>query len=190
MEGNIFRLSDLTSLICEAHTIPPESEGLVICDYALSDNPRSDSTALLYAHRATVEEKKHFWIADCLADRYDARETAYQISKFVGKHKPARTHIERLSGWQYLENEIVRQAEKYGTELSPLTFFKPSKKPDCKRDRILLFKKACDEGRVHFVRGAWNEALFECLCLYTGEKKNKGRKDDLADTCGYLVLKG
>jgi hypothetical protein len=187
---SIFSFAELHRLLCSADEIPPESEGVCIVDYALNDGPRCDNTALLAAPVAIVEETKHFWISDCIAGRYNAIETAYQIHKFVGRHRPARTLIERLSGWQYLQLEIIRQAEKYGTDLSPMIFFKPSKKPDAKRDRILLFKTACDEGRVHFVRGGWNEMLFKSLYDYTGEKRNKGRKDDPADVCGYLAQFG
>jgi predicted phage terminase large subunit-like protein len=188
--GVCFSRDSLRKYICSSGDVPEASEGIVLVDYALSDSPRADNTALLAARVTTVEEKTHYWLTCLVEDKYSAQETAYQIAKFVGTHKPARTLIERLTGWQYLRNEIIRQAERYKLEIGTLTFFKTSKKRDAKRNRILKFSEACQEGRVHIVYAGWNELLFTSLINYTGEKTNKSRHDDAADVCGYLAILG
>jgi predicted phage terminase large subunit-like protein len=190
MEETFFKLSDLQKLICAADTIPPESNEIVICDYALSDNPRSDGTALCAAHVAMVSEQKHFWFTDCVWDRWSQQETAYQVVKFLSRHNPARTFIERLSGHELLKAEIFRQAERYGMDIhGDISFFKPSKKADAKKLRILTLKQAAEEGRVHFVYASWDDA-FTQLCRYSGEKKNRGAKDDICDVLAYAVQFG
>jgi hypothetical protein len=184
-----FNRDKLRKLIVAAESVPSPSKGICVVDYALTDNPRSDNTALLAARTAYIEGQKHYWITDVGCDKWDQRETAYQVQRFLGKHNPDRAFIERLSGYELLKAEILRQAEKYGTVIDgDIRFFKACKRADSKRNRILLFKQVCDEKRVHFVWGGWIDILFDSLCAYTGEKRNRGRKDDAADCAGYLAL--
>ena len=42
--------------------------------------------------------------------------------------------------------------------------------------------------RLWFVQGPWIDETFSQLMRYTGEKKNRGRKDDIPDAISMLQI--
>jgi hypothetical protein len=68
----------------------------------------------------------------------------------------------------------------------------PNSEPDAKRNRIKQLEILLVGGVLKFVFGVakksldWIDATFDQLIAYTGERKNKGRKDDIPDAMSML----
>jgi hypothetical protein len=85
-----------------------------------------------------------------------------------------------------LRDEINRVGAKFGYQ--PYIFGKqPSRAENAKRNRIKSTEILLAEHRLHFVLGPWIDETIKQFTQYTGEKKNKGRKDDIPDAVSYLT---
>jgi len=94
--------------------------------------------------------------------------------------------IEASNGADMLKDEILRVGHRFGYQ--PYIYWKqPSRAENAKRNRIKSVEVLLAEHRLHFVLGSWIDETFKQFTQYTGEKKNKGRKDDIPDAISYLI---
>ena len=125
-------------------------------------------------------------ILEVLYDKWKYSELAYQIVALSKKWNPKTTMIEASNGFEMLRDEINRVGQKQNYQ--PYIYWKqPSREENAKRNRIKAVEILLSEHRLHFVLGPWIDETIKQFCQYTGEKKNKGRKDDICDAISYLL---
>jgi hypothetical protein len=125
-------------------------------------------------------------ILEIIYGRWRPTELAYQIVALNKKWNPKQTLIEKSPGAELLQLEITRQAMKYGTTLN--IYWKPlTLTADAKRNRIKSLETLLADNRLYFVAGQWIDETFSQLLKYTGERKNRGRKDDIPDCLSFLT---
>lgn len=126
-------------------------------------------------------------ILEIIFGRWRPTELAYQIVSFNKKWNPKQTLIEKSAGNELLQLEISRQAMRYGATLN--IYWKPlTMTADAKRNRIKSLETLVNDNRLYFVAGPWIDETFSQLLKYTGERKNKGRKDDIPDCLSFLTF--
>jgi hypothetical protein len=157
-------------------------------DWAYTDGKYSDMSAGA-AGRVYKREDGEWGIAvlEVIYGRWKPSELAFHIVQFNKKWNPKKTLIEKTMCADLLKLEVQRQAMKYGVTLD--VFWKPvDLSPDAKRNRIKGLEVLLTNGLLWFVTGAWLEETFLQLVRYTGERKGRGRKDDLPDAISFLAV--
>lgn len=182
---------------------PREGDIYITWDWAPSSSKRSDMSVGVAARitkkevqtetvgpdgpKITPEIIYGLTIMEIVFDRWKPSELAFQIVAFNKKWNPKQTLIEKSNGAELLQLEIQRQALKYATTLN--VYWKPiSLQPDAKRNRIKGLETLLSQDRLHFVGGPWIDETFYQLIRYTGERKNKGRKDDIPDAISFQTF--
>jgi len=64
----------------------------------------------------------------------------------------------------------------------------PSNDDNAKRNRIKGLETLLADDRLWFVMGPWIDETFLQMTKYTGEKKNRGKKDDIPDAMAYATF--
>lgn len=190
-EDSGFRISfteaDLRSHMYQREAAPKSGDIYIVWDWALSDKKTSDYSvgvvARLYKNDAG---EWSFVILEIIYDKWKYSELAFQIISLSKKWGPKVTMIEQSNGYEMLRDEITRVGNKFGYQ--PYIFPRqPSREENAKRNRIKSVEILLSEHRLHFVMGPWIDETFKQFIQYTGEKKNKGRKDDIPDAISYLI---
>src|SRR4029077_8229281 len=128
-----------------------------------------------------------FVILEIIYDKWKDSELAIQIVEMSRRYNPKGTMIEKSNASDYLRSEIDRVANFRGYR--PYIYWKePSREENAKRNRIKSVEVLLSSHRLHFVLGPWIDETFKQFIQYTGEKKNKGRKDDIPDAISYLLF--
>jgi phage terminase large subunit-like protein len=182
-----FLESDLRAHMYQREAAPRSGDIYIVWDWALSDKKTSDYSVGVVA-RLYQNDAGHwsFVILEILYDKWKYSELAFQIVSLSKKYGPKVTMIEASNGFDMLRDEIDRVGRKVGYQ--PYIYWKqPSRAENAKRNRIKSAEILLSEHRLHFVLGPWIDETFKQLTQYTGEKKNKGRKDDIPDAIGYLT---
>lgn len=164
----------------------PKDGDIFICwDWALSANKYSDMSVGVAGR---VYFKDGIWgicVLEIVFGRWRASELALQIVSFNKRWNPKKTLIEKSNGAELLNLEIMRQAARF--EMMMDVFWKPpALQENAKRNRIKGLESLLSDNRLHFIVGPWLDETFSQLTRYTGEKKNRGRKDDIPDALSYL----
>ena len=159
---------------------------IFICwDWALSANKYSDMSVGVAGR---VYFKDGIWgicVLEIIFGRWRASELALQIVSFNKKWNPKKTLIEKSNGAELLNLEIMRKAAQF--EMMMDVFWKPpALQENAKRNRIKGLESLLSDNRLYFIVGPWLDETFSQLTRYTGEKKNRGRKDDIPDALSYL----
>jgi phage terminase large subunit-like protein len=200
-EDSLFKISfDEDTL--RAHTYSPSAaprEGdIIVCwDWAASANKQSDYSAGAAGriYKKVVRNEilgmdEIVWgicVLDVVFDKWKPSELAYQVVAFDKKWHPKQTLIERSTGAELLQMEVQRNAVKFGVTMN--VYWKPvDQSPDAKRNRIKGIETLLKSGQFWMVTGAWNDMAYKQLCDYTGERKNRGRKDDIPDAMSFLTF--
>jgi hypothetical protein len=124
-------------------------------------------------------------ILDIIFDKWKPSELAFQIIMLNKKWNPKQAIIEKSNGAELLQMELQRQALRYATTLN--IYWKPLDiKADAKRNRIKGLETLLNTDRLWFVAGSWTDEMMRQLLRYTGERKNRGRKDDIPDAMSFL----
>jgi hypothetical protein len=168
----------------------PKIGDIFICwDWAPSSNKYSDMTAGIVG-RVYQKEDRQFGIVilEVVFGRWKPSEIAFQIVALNKKWNPKNTLIEKSGGADFLQLEISRQAFKYGTSFTNIYWKPPALEENAKRNRIKGLETLLNDDRLWFVSGSWIDETFYQLVKYTGERKNKGRKDDIPDAMSYLAF--
>lgn len=166
---------------------PRVGQVFVVWDWALSEKATSDFSAgvagRLYKNDAG---QWSFTILEIIYDKWKSSELAHQIVDFSRRWGPEVTFIEKSNGADMLKMEIQRVGNKYGYH-PYIVWPVPSRQENAKRNRIKGVEIILSEHRLHFVLGSWMDETIKQLTQYTGEKKNKGRKDDIPDAIAMLL---
>ena len=176
---------------------PKVGDIYILWDTALTANKRSDFSSGVVGRIApqeiknddgvVVETRYSLIILEIIYGKFSQSELAVQIVALAKKWKPKKTVIERLPGTELFQREVAMRATQFGVSLG-IYFYPPSLEPNAKRNRIHGLEILLKEDRLWFVAGPWIEETFFQLRRYTGEKKNRGRKDDIADAMSSLPM--
>lgn len=167
--------------------VPAVGDVFVAWDWASTASKTSDLSVGVAARVYQRETDRLFGLAvlEIAYGRWKPSELAQQIVLFNRKIKPKKTLIEASEGAQLLQNEVYRQSQMYQTPMD--IFWKPpSLQENAKRNRIKGLEVLLADNRLHFVLGPWTDEMISQMVKYTGERKNKGRKDDIPDAMAYL----
>lgn len=190
-EENPFRISfteaDLRAHFYQREAAPKAGDIFIVWDWALSNKKTSDYSvgvvARLYRNDAG---EWAFVILEIIYDKWKYSELAHQIVALSKRWGPKVTMIEQSNAADMLKDEITRVSRRFGYE--PYIYWKqPSREDNAKRNRIKSLEMLLSEHRLHFVLGSWIDETIKQFTQYTGEKKNKGRKDDIPDAASYLT---
>jgi phage terminase large subunit-like protein len=182
-----FTEADLRSHMYQREAAPKVGDIYVVWDWALSDKKTSDYSvgvvARLYKNDAN---EWAFVILEIVYDKWKYTELAYQIVALSKRYGPKVTMIEASNAYDQLRDEIERVGARQSFQ--PYIYWKqPSREENAKRNRIKSIEILLSAHRLHFVLGPWIDETFKQFIQYTGEKKNKGRKDDIPDAIAYLL---
>jgi len=182
-----FTESDLRAHMYQREAAPKAGDIYIVWDWALSDKKTSDYSvgvvARLYKNDAN---EWAFVILEIVYDKWKHSELAFQIVALSKRWGPKVTMIEQSNAADFLSEEIKRVGQRFGYQ--PYIYWKqPSRQENAKRNRIKSIELLLAEHRLHFVLGPWIDETIKQFVLYTGEKKNKGRKDDIPDAISYLL---
>jgi predicted phage terminase large subunit-like protein len=162
-------------------------EVFVVWDWALSNQKTSDYSAGVVARKYQNDQGEwSYVILEIIFDKWKYSELSHQIVSLSKRWGPKMTVIEKSNGADMLRDEITRVGRRFGYD--PYIYWKhPSQEENAKRNRIKSLEMLMSEHRLHFVLGPWMDETIKQLTQYTGEKKNKGRKDDIPDALSYLT---
>lgn len=174
---------------------PKEGDVFICWDWSLSANKNSDFSAgvvgkiyPIVTHNDMLGRDEIIYgisILEIVCDKWKSSELAYQIVALDKKWHPKQTLIEKSNGAELLQMEVQRNALKYGVSLN--IYWKPvNQQPDAKRNRIKGLETLLDQGRLWFVLGPWIDQTYGQFVNYTGERKNRGRKDDIPDAISFF----
>ncbi len=167
---------------------PRVGQVFVVWDWALSDKSTSDYSAGVAARLYKNDAGQWaFTILEIIYDKWKSSELAHHIVDFSRRWGPEVTLIEKSNGADMLKMEIQRVGNKYGYH-PYIVWPIPSRQENAKRNRIKGVEILLNEHRLHFVLGSWIDQTIKQLTQYTGEKKNKGRKDDIPDAISMLAV--
>lgn len=166
---------------------PKEGDIYVCWDWAPSGNKNSDYSAGVAGRIVKKGNSYGIVVLEVIFDKWKPSELAFQMVAFDKKWHPKQTLIEKSSGAELLQLEIARQALKYSTTLN-IYWKQMSLQADAKRNRIKGLETLVNDDRLWFVAGPWIDETFYQFTRYTGERKNKGRKDDIPDACSFLCF--
>lgn len=167
-------------------TAAPKDGDIYICwDWALTANKSSDYSVGVAGRVYLKDEKWSICVMEVVCGKFKSSELANQIVMFNRKWNPKKTMIEKSNGSELLSLEVARRANLTGTVLD--IFWKPpSLQENAKRNRIKGLETLLADHRLYFVMGPWIDETFLQMIRYTGEKKNRGRKEDIPDAMSYL----
>jgi predicted phage terminase large subunit-like protein len=182
-----FTEADLRAHMYQMEAAPKSGDVFIVWDWALSDKKTSDYSAGVAARLyKNAANEWSFVVLEIIYDKWKYSELAFQIISFAKKWGPKVTMIEASNGTDMLRDELQRVGQRFGYQ--PYIFWKqPSRAENAKRNRIKSTEILLNEHRIHFVMGSWIDETFKQFTQYTGEKKNKGRKDDIPDAVSYLT---
>jgi predicted phage terminase large subunit-like protein len=166
---------------------PRLGEVFIVWDWALSDRATSDYSAGVAARLYKNDKNQwSFSILEIVYGKWKHSELAHQIISFSKKWNPKVTMIEQSNGADMLKAEIQNVSYRYAYK--PYIWWRvPSRQENAKRNRIKSIEILVTEHRLYFVLGSWIDETIRQFTQYTGEKKNKGRKDDIPDAVSFLT---
>lgn len=177
-----------TEGMLQSHLIMKAPEGgdiFITWDTSFARTSYADYSAGVCGKIIPGDGRFDLYIMEVAFGRWRPSELAYQLVQFEKKWKPKATLIERPSGDELLRIEIQRQAQRYQVPLN-IIWKAPSNAPDAKRNEIKGIETLLSNDEIWFIGGAWIDETFSQFVRYTGERKNKGRKDDIPDALAKM----
>jgi phage terminase large subunit-like protein len=163
----------------------PLGDVFIAWDTALTSSDRADYSA---GAVGTINPRtKGLHILEVVFDRWKQSELAFQIVKLAKKWNPRRIVMEKTGGSELMMAEIRRVAMQQRTTIQVIPFT-PDHSPDAKHNRIKGTEILLTDGRLEFSPGDHIDETFQQFIRYTGEKKNRGRKDDIPDAIAMLQV--
>src|SRR6266550_3889609 len=177
--GTRYFPKDLYGLRLQAYRDHPEESALkYFCRGCWTVKPE-------YAEVPLKELTEDMVILEVICDQLSQSELVLNIINLNKKWNPKRTLIENSNGADWLKAELQRLAPVFGVSLN--IFWKnPSTLRHAKRNRIKGLEILLNDDRLYFVAGSWIDRTFYQMTMYTGEDKNRGRKDDIPDAMSYF----
>jgi hypothetical protein len=157
-----------------------EADIYTLWDTSFARTSYADYSAGVATKIIPGDERFDVYILEIIFGRWRPSELAFQYVQFEKKWKPKASLIERPAGDELLRIEMQKQAQRYGVALN-IIWKNPSNAPDAKRNEIKGIETLISNDQFWFVGGQWIDETFNQLMKYTGERKNKGRKDDIPD---------
>jgi|GEM_PF-2266191 len=148
-------------------------------DTALTETAKADFSACCVARHSV--DKQICNVLEIQCDRWKQSELAVAIVLAIRKWRPDRILIEKPSGDELFRMELQRVAQKYGVSVANIFWLPIDKRPNAKANRIKGLETLLAADRLWFVSGSWMDQTVEQFVKYTGERKNKGHKDDIPD---------
>lgn len=190
-----FNLDQLRANSYAYSAAPQLSETFMAWDLAAKDNLRSDFSAGAVCRMFQLPQVAPTdviqWgisVLEVVYGKWKQSELAIEIVKFRNKWNPSQAiYIEDAAGADTLKEKIRIESWKRGTGPVNIRWVVPSNLPNAKANRIKGLEILLQEGRLKFVNGAWIDETFSQFERFTGEKGNKGRKDDIPDAISFLV---
>jgi predicted phage terminase large subunit-like protein len=179
-----FDLDVLHAHQCQLSAVPDQGTIFVSWDWAMSGASSGDMSC---GAVGKVTEDGKLFILELVFGRFKPSELAFQIVNLTKKYAPKVTVIEKSNGAELLQLEIQRQAMLYNVALN-IHWAVVSNEKDAKRNRIKGLEVLLNSNRLWFAPGPWIDKTFDQFHRYTGERKNKGRHDDIPDAIAYLQL--
>lgn len=177
--------------VLKAHLVskaPETGEIFITWDWSFSRNSYADYSAGVVARVVQKpDEPPVLYILEIIFGRWKPSELSFHIVQLNKKWNPKQTMIEKSNGAELLQMEIARQAQRYQVALNIL-WKQVSVAPDAKRNNIKGVETLLNNDQLYFLGGQWIDETFEQLIKYTGERKNKGRKDDIPDAIGFMAF--
>jgi hypothetical protein len=184
-----FTRDELANHIISASAIRPDSQTVICCDIAYSQNKYADLSALSVVRLFTNSEgEKAMAVVEIDAGRMRASEFAQRLVMLTRKHAPVSTVVlEKSLTWDVLAAEITRVARLRETNV-PLFFAPVSNQRFAKFMRLKALEVLLHQGRLKFVAsGPWLDDLFNEFERLDGGKSSSSRKDDRADSLGLCA---
>ena len=167
----------LRARLVQIAAVPKNLRLFITWDWATSRTSRSDYSVGVCGG---ISDDGKLYIIDVVFNRWRPSELAWQIVDFHRKHTPQVTLIEKSIGAELLQLEVQRQAQLRQVPLS-IHWQVSSRESDAKFHRIKGLETLLADDRLYFVSGWWVDEMFAQFCDYTGERTNRGRKDDIPD---------
>lgn len=174
--------------ILRAHLIaqpPAEGKKFIAWDTSYAKDNTADYSAGACGLVVTENDVSTLYIKDLIFGKWKPSELAFHMIQFELKHSPEQTLIEEMGGSEFLKLELQRLANLRQCPLN-LTWKKASTAADAKRNRIKSLETLLNNDQLFFCAGDWIDETFSQFLRYTGERKNRGRKDDIPDAIAYL----
>jgi predicted phage terminase large subunit-like protein len=163
----------------------PQGTKFIAWDTSYARDTTADYSAGVCGMVVTEDDVSTLYIHDLIYGKWKPSELAFQIIQFELKHRPEQTLIEELNGAEFLKIELQRLANMRQCPLN-ITWKKAATAADAKRNRIKSLETLLSNDQMYFCAGDWVDEMFSQFLRYTGERKNKGRKDDIPDAIAYL----
>lgn len=175
-----------TSDSLRSHLIMPNvnvpGDCYITWDWATSTARTADFSAGAICR---VDENRKVTLTNMEYGRWKPSELAFHIVSTAMQYKPRLILIEKMSGSELLQMEVARVARQCEVALN-IWWREPDTTPDAKSRRIRGLQTLLNTDKLWFVSGPWNDELFHQLERYTGERNNRGRKDDLPDALSMI----
>jgi phage terminase large subunit-like protein len=190
-EGSSFKIS-FSEDVLRKHTygidVAPKVGDVYICwDWALSAEKHSDYSSGAVGRVYQKDDGDYgLVVLEVACDKWDQSELALQIVLLEKKYHPKKTLIEASLGAELLRAYLAAVFQRHGVAMPEFKWQPPSTESNAKRNRIKGLEILLKEERLFFVSGHWIDNLYEQFTKYTGEKKNRGRKDDIPDSIAYF----
>lgn len=166
---------------------PQNGDIYIAWDWALTHNKRSDFSVGVAARRYNQNGRWGLCIMDVRIGQWTPSELAQQIVKMDQDWNPRQTQIEKTASAELLQLELDRWYKRLDV-IPRIWWRQPSTEPDAKRNRIKQLEILLANDLLWFTFGAWVDQAFAQLISYTGERKNRGRKDDIPDAMSMLYF--
>lgn len=167
--------------------VPEQGDIFVAWDWALTTNKRSDYSAGVVAKRWVKDDKWNLTILEVKYGQWTLSQLAEEIARLDKRWNPQQTMIEQIPGIDLFKKELMMWCMRLDHQ--PRLYWKePSNEPDAKRNRIKQLEILLNDDRLWFAygHGNWMDETFSQLTRYTGERKNRGRHDDIPDAMSML----
>lgn len=186
---SIFIEENLRSHTYQQIAVPKIGDVYVAWDWALTHNKKSDLSCGVAGRIYKRDSDGVFCltILEVIYGRWTPSELATKIVFFNDRYKPKNTIIENSMGSEFLKAQILTESQRYKLPMGPVYWKPPSSDYNAKANRIRSIEIALRDDRIWFVQGPWLDDVFFQFCRFTGEPKNRGRKDDIPDAISYLV---
>ena len=164
---------------------PMNGEKYIAWDTSYAKSSTADYSAGACGRVVKTDDGYELHIVEVIYGKWKPSELAHQIVQFELKHNPKATLIEEMGGSEFFKIEMQNIAYRRQCPLHVI-WKKAASEGDAKRNRIKSLETMLADERLFFVSGIWIDETFSQFCRYTGERKNRGRKDDIPDAIAYL----
>jgi predicted phage terminase large subunit-like protein len=173
--------------VLKAHLInaaPLDGTKYITWDTSYARDTTADYSAGVCSKIVQVDDVWEMYIVEIIFGKWKPSELVHHMIQFELKHRPKMTLIEEMNGAEFLKADLQRLAQVRQCPLN-MMWQKASPAADAKRNRIKSLETLLKNHQMFFVAGAWIDETFNQFMRYTGERKNKGRKDDIPDAIAY-----